>query len=200
MKTLIILAALLLSTSAFADRVKFEKLTPADGPCLYLLDENTGEPTGNAVNPPCTEDGAAAPTQIDPPSMELEAGPATEFTVIPSRIEAAVIDNAEESAENARETEDGFGNDLDTGNTKAQDYNSSRSNRRGARASTGDHNSTRSNRGRRLDTDDDDDSIKTEVCNAVDNDCDGDEFGDTTRDAASGLPTGKRQHRTREQE
>jgi len=83
MKTFIILTAVLLSTAALADRVKFEKLTPADGPCLYLLDENTGEPTGNAVNPPCTEDAA----QIDPPSLDLDAGPTTEFTVIPSRIE-----------------------------------------------------------------------------------------------------------------
>jgi len=199
MKTLIILTALLLSTSALADRVKFEKLTPADGPCLYLLDENTGEPTGNAVNPPCTEDGAAAPTQIDPPSLKLDAGPTTEFTVIPSRIEAAkikveegvegdatagVIDNAEESAENARETEDGFGNDLDTGNTKAQDYNSSRCNRRGARAAN--HNSTRSNRGRRLDTDDDDDSVDTKA-NAVDNDCDDDQ--EARAPTSSGLKT-----------
>ena len=111
---------------------------------------------------------------------------------------APVIDNEEQSAENVRtvtitntgdeaadeingqlemlspnleETEDGFGNDLDNGSTKAQDYNSSRCNRRGARAAN--HNSTRSNRGRRLDTDDDDDSVKTKA-NAVDNDCDDD--------------------------
>jgi len=175
MKTFIILTAVLLSTAALADRVKFEKLTPADGPCLYLLDENTGEPTGNAVNPPCTEDAA----QIDPPSLDLDAGPTTEFTVIPSRIEAAkikveegvegdatagVIDNAEESAENARETEDGFGNDLGAAN----------------------HNSTRSNRGRRLDTDDDDDSVDTKA-NAVDNDCDDDQ--EARAPTSSGLKT-----------
>ena len=78
---------------------------------------------------------------------------------------------------NLEETENGFGNDLDNGSTKAQDYNSSRCNRRGARAAN--HNSTRSNRGRRLDTDDDDDSVDTRVNNAVDNDCDDDRADET---------------------
>ena len=122
--------------------------------------------------------------QIDPPSMDIEAGPAD------------VIDNEENAAKNVRitntgdeasgeingqiemlspnleETENGFGNDLDNGSTKAQDYNSSRCNRRGARAAN--HNSTRSNRGRYLDTDDDDDGVDTKANNAVDNDCDDD--------------------------
>ena len=65
--------------------------------------------------------------------------------------------------------------------TKAQDYNSSRPNKRGAQAPNGDHNSTRSNRGRRLDEDSDDDGVLTkEVCNAVDNDCDDDRADSTT--------------------
>jgi len=38
---------------ASAERHKYPKLKPADPPCLFLLDENTGEPTGNAVNAPC---------------------------------------------------------------------------------------------------------------------------------------------------
>jgi hypothetical protein len=45
---------LLASTAANAeDGFKYRKLKPADPPCLFLLDENTGQPTGNAVNPPC---------------------------------------------------------------------------------------------------------------------------------------------------
>jgi hypothetical protein len=49
------LAALLLaSTAANAEEgFKYRKLKPADPPCLFLLDENTGQPTGNPVNPPC---------------------------------------------------------------------------------------------------------------------------------------------------
>lgn len=97
---------------------------------------------------------------------------------------APVIDNEENAAEDVKtitntgeETADEINGQIEMlspnleSKTKAQDYNSSRSNRRGARAQ--DHNSTRSNRGRRLDTDDDDDGVLTkEVCNAVDNDCD----------------------------
>ena len=73
-----------------------------------------------------------------------------EVSVKVNRMEAAVIDNAEESAENAKDTKAPAG---------AHDYNSSRS------------NNLRSH---------------------------GDEAGTlkgTARDAASGLPTGKRQHR-----
>ncbi len=42
-----------ISFSASAEKHKYPKLKPADPPCLFLLDENTGEPTGNAVNAPC---------------------------------------------------------------------------------------------------------------------------------------------------
>jgi hypothetical protein len=44
---------LLGSASTYADEFKYKKLKPADPPCLFLLDEDTGQPTGNAVNPPC---------------------------------------------------------------------------------------------------------------------------------------------------
>jgi hypothetical protein len=44
---------LLISSLANADEFKYRKLKPADPPCLFLLDEDTGQPTGNAVNPPC---------------------------------------------------------------------------------------------------------------------------------------------------
>lgn len=57
--------------------------------------------------------------------------------------------------ENASAVEDGFGHDLDKSSTRAQDYNSSRCNRRGIR----------------LDDDSDDDGLDAKD-NAVDNDCD----------------------------
>jgi glycerol uptake facilitator-like aquaporin len=41
------------STSTHAERRKLEKLKAADPPCLFLLNEETGEPTGTAMNPPC---------------------------------------------------------------------------------------------------------------------------------------------------
>ncbi|MDQ7050684.1 MAG: hypothetical protein Q9M92_14565 [Enterobacterales bacterium] len=48
---------LALSTSlafqASAEKHKYPKLKPADPPCLFLLDENTGQATGNPVNAPC---------------------------------------------------------------------------------------------------------------------------------------------------
>ena len=51
--TLITVLILGLGVAQAEERKKFEKLPMADGPCLFLLDEDTGEPTGNAVNPPC---------------------------------------------------------------------------------------------------------------------------------------------------
>jgi glycerol uptake facilitator-like aquaporin len=58
MATKILTTALLVllflgSGSVYAEKFKYEKLKPADPPCLFLLDEDTGQPTGNAVNPPC---------------------------------------------------------------------------------------------------------------------------------------------------
>ncbi len=48
------LATLVLASAASADEgFKYRKLKLADPPCLFLLDENTGQPTGNPVNPPC---------------------------------------------------------------------------------------------------------------------------------------------------
>ncbi len=38
---------------ASAEKHKYPKLKPADPPCLFLLDENTGQATGNPVNAPC---------------------------------------------------------------------------------------------------------------------------------------------------
>jgi hypothetical protein len=49
------LAALLFTSMAAnaEEGFKYRKLKPADPPCLFLLDENTGNPTGDPVNPPC---------------------------------------------------------------------------------------------------------------------------------------------------
>jgi len=41
------------SGSVHAEKFQYELLKPADPPCLFLMDEDTGSPTGNAVNPPC---------------------------------------------------------------------------------------------------------------------------------------------------
>jgi hypothetical protein len=63
------------------------------------------------------------------------------------------------------------------------------------KSGAGDYNSSRSNRtvGRRLDDDSDGDGLGVSdvarACNAKDDDC-----NDQVRDAASGLPTGRRQH------
>lgn len=38
---------------AMAERNVYPKLKPSDPPCLFLLDVNTGQPTGNPVNAPC---------------------------------------------------------------------------------------------------------------------------------------------------
>ncbi len=52
---LFLLLSLSLSSAAFAEGgFKYRKLKPADPPCLFLLDEDTGQPTGDPVNPPCT--------------------------------------------------------------------------------------------------------------------------------------------------
>ncbi len=42
-----------LSNSAHAEKHKYPILKPAPPPCLFLVDEETGEPVGNAMNPPC---------------------------------------------------------------------------------------------------------------------------------------------------
>lgn len=49
------LAALLFASMAAnaEEGFKYRKLKPADPPCLFLLDENTGQPTGDPVNTPC---------------------------------------------------------------------------------------------------------------------------------------------------
>lgn len=59
----------------------------------------------------------------------------------------------------------------DAGATRAQDYNSSRSN---TTARSADYNSVRSNKTHTVDPDDDGDGVDTAVCgNGVDDDCDG---------------------------
>ena len=107
--------------------------------------------------------------------------PFMEFGDIKGDVEASVIDNAEESADVIESETATKAKELDKSSTKAQDYNSSRPNRSGRKHT-------------RLDTDDDGDGIDVDdvarVCNAKDDDCD-----DQDRDAATGLPTGKRQHK-----
>jgi hypothetical protein len=114
--------------------------------------------------------------QIEMLSPNLEVIDEEENEVGDSR----VIDNAEESAEEVKDgvRESGEGAtgqarrrsdvtmkdvSLERGksSTKAQDYNSSRSNKRGARGNDETHTGTPKSK-RKLDTDDDGDSIKTE--------------------------------------
>jgi len=54
-KILLLLISVSFSGALLAEGgFKYRKLKPADPPCLFLLDENTGQPTGNPMNTPCT--------------------------------------------------------------------------------------------------------------------------------------------------
>lgn len=57
-----------IGTSLAEERKKMELLDPADGPCLFLLDEDLNE-IGNPVNPPC-ELGTIVVNTGDPISAE----------------------------------------------------------------------------------------------------------------------------------
>ncbi len=89
-----------------------------------------------------------------------------EFTVKVDRIEMSVT--APEESDIKTDKTDA------TTDTKAQGYNSSRSNRTVLKASPAsiDYNSSRSNNSSAIDPDDDGDGIDTEACtNGVDNNC-----------------------------
>ncbi len=57
-----------IGSSLAEERKKMELLDPADGPCLFLLDENLNE-TGSPVNEPC-ELGTVVVNAGDPISAE----------------------------------------------------------------------------------------------------------------------------------
>ena len=161
-----ILVSLLLASPAFADQAAYVKLGDIKGE---------------------TEDAAA-------PVIDNEEQSAEEVK------DAAVV-SGEGTTGQARRRADVTMKDVsveskrsDTANTKAQDYNSSRSNRRGARAkeilkdgadgkrdaATGLPTGKRQHR--KLDEDSDDDGVLTkEVCDAVDNDCDDARAKDKTK-------------------
>lgn len=81
------LALLLLASSAiYADEFKYKKLKPADPPCLFLLDEDTGQPTGNAVNPPCVLGSTVVnPGDTTNPALRAKFGKAKAETSEASR-------------------------------------------------------------------------------------------------------------------
>lgn len=101
MKILLVLAVLLLSAPAIADQAAYVKLGDIKGEAETVT--NTGDEAAGVIDN-AEESAEDVKDQIDPPSMEIEAGPAQDY-------------NSSRS------------NKSDRG--KAQDYNSSRSNRRG---------------------------------------------------------------------
>jgi len=82
-KLLIILVSISLSGMALAkDGFKYRKLKPADPPCLFLLDENTGQPTGNPVNTPCTLGSVTVkPGQSVSPALRKKYGQGNDIRV-----------------------------------------------------------------------------------------------------------------------
>ena len=56
---LVALVMLVGSATGYAERPKMQKLKAADPPCLFLMDEESGELVGDAVNPPCDLGGAS---------------------------------------------------------------------------------------------------------------------------------------------
>ena len=75
------LAGLLLASAAAhaEEGFKYRKLKPADPPCLFLLDENTGNPTGDPVNPPCELGGTVVnPGDNVDPGLRAKHGKAAD--------------------------------------------------------------------------------------------------------------------------
>lgn len=67
----LIIVFALAAGNAQAEKLKFEKLSPVDGPCLFLLDENLNE-FGDPVNTPCSL-GETIITHGDPISDDARA-------------------------------------------------------------------------------------------------------------------------------
>jgi len=61
----------LTASSAFAERKKMELLSPAEGPCLYLLDDQ-GNETSTVANAPCDANGTIV-NPGDPAAMPQPA-------------------------------------------------------------------------------------------------------------------------------
>ncbi|MDA0338718.1 MAG: hypothetical protein O2910_02595 [Proteobacteria bacterium] len=70
----VVTGTIALTGAAQAEQHHYPKLTPADPPCLFLMDEN-GNSTGNAVNAPCTQ-SAATGKELDKSSPMLMRGKA----------------------------------------------------------------------------------------------------------------------------
>ena len=174
MKTFI-LAALLLSTSAFADQAAYVKLgdikgeTEAaevvEGDLLNAATESREAIEGDLLNTTRVIDNEeqAAEEVKDAAAIDKPGGGSTGQTRRRGDVIMEDVSVEEKRSEKA--------------NTKAQDYNSSRSNRRGARdAASGLPTGKRQHR--KLDEDSDNDGVPTtEVCNDKDTDRDG--RGDT---------------------
>ena len=151
MKSFIILATLLLATTAFADQA-YMKLGDIKG---EAKDTESLVVEGDLMNGVIDNEENAAEEVKD--AVHQPSGSATGQAR--RRADVVMKDVTVESKRN------------EIANTKASDYNSSRSNRTTRDAATGLPTGKRQHR--KLDTDDDDDGVlTTEVCDAVDNDCD----------------------------
>ena len=138
MKSFIILATLLLATTAFADQA-YMKLGDIKG---EAKDTESLVVEGDLMNEVIDNEENAAEEVKD--AVHQPSGSATGQAR--RRADVVMKDVTVESKRN------------EIANTKASDYNSSRSNRTAS--------------GRKLDEDSDNDGVDTEACNAVDNDCD----------------------------
>lgn len=174
MKIALTLAALIFSATAFADDTEvngqIESLSPdmaekGNGPELVEL----GQPTTRVIDN--AEESAEDVKDGVRESGEGSTGQARRRADV--KMEDVSVDrvtnNGQEVSTGRDETH------TSVPKSKAQDYNSSRSNRRGdEKYGKAEGLPTGKRQHRDLDTDDDGDSIpvKDEACNAVDNDCD----------------------------
>lgn len=69
--TAAMIGTILMVGVAKAEQHTYPTLKPADPPCLHLLDETTGQPTGAPVNQPCTQSKAPI-KRLDKASPKLQ--------------------------------------------------------------------------------------------------------------------------------
>lgn len=152
---LLLLATLLLSTLALADAyVKIDSIKgEAKETAAEVIDEEV-----NDVKTPVIDNEENAANDVKDSALHQPSGSAT----------GQARQRADVKVEDVTVSKE-----LDKSSTKAQDYNSSRSNRTTRDAASGLPTGKRQHR--KLDTDDDGDSVDTLFApapNAVDNDCD----------------------------
>ena len=155
MKSFIILATLLLATTAFADQA-YMKLGDIKG---EAKDTESLVVEGDLMNGVIDNEENAAEEVKD--AVHQPSGSATGQAR--RRADVVMKDVTVESKRN------------EIANTKATDHNSSRSNKTSSsRADRTTHDTTGNliDQHRKLDEDSDNDGVDTEACNAVDNDCD----------------------------